>query len=69
MSEIALLGLGKYQKEQSHEFWWTLSLFCRYGEWIHGGAGQKDPPPGGIGLKELLSLTKVATETIEQTLL
>ena len=21
MSEVALLGLGKYQKEQSHEFW------------------------------------------------
>ena len=20
-SEVALLGLGKYQKEQSHEFW------------------------------------------------
>ena len=23
MSEVAVLGLGKYQKEQSHEFWWT----------------------------------------------
>ena len=23
MSEVALLDLGKYQKEQSHEFWWT----------------------------------------------
>ena len=23
ISEVALLGLGNYQKEQSHEFWWT----------------------------------------------
>ena len=46
-SEIALLGLGKFQKEQSHEFWWTLFLFYRYGKLIHGRAGQKDPPQVG----------------------
>ena len=43
MLEIALLGQGKYQREQSHELWWTLSLFYRCGKWIHGRAGQKDP--------------------------
>ena len=53
MSEIALLGLGKLQKEESREFWWAYSLFCRYGRWIYDRTGQKEPtppPPCGIGL-------------------
>ena len=47
-SEIALLCLGKFQKEQSHEFWWTLFLFCRYCEQIHDRAGKRDPPPSQV---------------------
>ena len=27
MSKVALLGLGKYQKEQSHEIWWHLPRY------------------------------------------
>ena len=42
MVEKGLLGLGKYQKEQSHEFKWTYSLFW-WGKGSHVSAGQKDP--------------------------
>ena len=50
MSKVALLGFGKYQKEQTHEIWWTYP-------WPHGnsrsiyGRGGHNGPPGKIGLK------------------
>ena len=47
-----MLGLGKYQKERSHEIWWTLSLFCWYSQQIHGTAwSKKNPPLPQVGLK------------------
>ena len=50
MSKVALLGLGKYQKEQSHEIWWTYPWPHGNSRWIYGRGGHNGPPPGKIGL-------------------
>ena len=52
MSKVALLGLGKYQKEQSHEIWWTYPWPHGNSRWIYGRGAIMAPPPGKIGLNK-----------------
>ena len=53
MSKVASLGLGKYQKEQSHKFWWTYLQLCGSSRRIHGSLGQYDPESCEIGLSSI----------------
>ena len=43
MSKVALLDLGKYQNEQSHEVSWVWREKCRHGEQILGSMGHNGP--------------------------
>ena len=56
MSKVALLDLGKYQNEQSHEILWVWLKNCRHGAQILGSMGHNGPCPCGIGLREDLIL-------------
>ena len=47
---MALLDLGKYQNEQSHEVSWVWLQNCGHGAQILGNMGHNGPCPCGIGL-------------------
>ena len=53
-SKVALLDLGKYQNEQSHEVSWVWVQNCRHGAQILGSMGHNGPCPCGIGLSYLV---------------
>ena len=55
MSKVTFLGLGKQQKEQSHEF---LGIYLQpqgSSKQIYGSTGHNGPAPTGIGLMGGLS--------------